>query len=82
MKWSKWIRQTHRWLSITFTVLVIVNIILNFVASAPEQLVLWVGILTLLPLALLMFTGLYLFVQPYATRRGTGRPIGSEDHGR
>ncbi|HEX2140184.1 MAG TPA: hypothetical protein VHG33_10775 [Woeseiaceae bacterium] len=73
MNWSKSIRQTHRWLSITFTVLVVVNVILNFVAPAPEQLVLWVGLLTLLPLALLMFSGLYLFVLPYATRRRAGR---------
>jgi quinol-cytochrome oxidoreductase complex cytochrome b subunit len=73
MNWSKWIRQTHRWLSITFTVLVIVNIVLNFVVPAPEQLALWVGILTLLPLALLMLTGVYLFVLPYATRWRAGR---------
>lgn len=51
--------------------LVIVNIVLNVVASAPQQLTLWVGILTLLPLALLMLTGLYLFVLPYAIRRRT-----------
>ena len=25
MNWNKWIRQTHRWLSIAFTVAVIVN---------------------------------------------------------
>lgn len=73
MIWSKWIRQIHRWLSITFTVLVIVNIVLNFVVPAPEQLVLWVGILTLLPLALLMFTGLYLFMLPYVSRWRAGR---------
>lgn len=72
MRWSKGIRQTHRWLSIIFTVLVVVNIVLNFAAGAPEQLALWVGILTLLPLALLMFTGLYLFVLPYAMRRRAG----------
>lgn len=72
MRWSKWIRQMHRWLSIAFTVLVLVNIILNFVAQAPEKLVLWVGILTLFPLVLLMVTGLYLFVLPYTTRRHNG----------
>lgn len=82
MKWNKWIRQTHRWLSITFTLLVIVNIVLNFVAPAPEQLVLWVGILTLLPLVLLMLTGLYLFVLPYVARRRAGEPTGSENHDR
>jgi len=29
--------------------------------------------LALLPLALLLFTGLYLFVLPYATEWGSGR---------
>jgi uncharacterized protein (DUF983 family) len=42
-----------------FTVLVIVNIVLNFVATGSEQLTLWVGVLTLVPLVLLMLTGLY-----------------------
>lgn len=74
MNWSKWIRQGHRWLSITFTVLVLVNIVLNFVAAGREQLALWVGGFTLLPLALLMLTGLYLFVLPYVTRRRSGEP--------
>lgn len=73
MNLSKWIRQAHRWLSITFTVLVVVNIILNFVTPGSEQLALWVGLLTLLPLALLMFSGLYLFVLPYTTRRRAKR---------
>ena len=27
LNWNKWIRQTHRWLSIAFTVAVIVNIV-------------------------------------------------------
>ena len=72
MNRSQRIRQFHRWLSIAFTVLVIVNIVLNFVAPAPEQLTLWVGLLTLLPLALLMLTGLYLFVLPHARRRRAG----------
>ena len=74
MYWSKWIRQVHRWLSIIFTTLVVVNIVLNFLTPAPEQLALWVGLATLLPLALLMLSGLYLFVLPYATRRRIGRP--------
>lgn len=82
MNWSERIRQTHRWLSITFTVLVVVNIILNFVAVGPEKLALWVGMFTLLPLALLMFTGLYLFVLPYATRWRAGEAPRSEDDGR
>lgn len=72
MYWSKWIRQAHRWLSIIFTTLVVVNIVLNFLIQAPEQLALWVGLATLLPLALLMFSGLYLFVLPYTGGRRTG----------
>ena len=48
------------------------NIILNFV-SVPEELALWVGIVTLVPLALLMLSGLYLFVLPYATSRRVRR---------
>ena len=73
MNWSKWIRQAHRWLSIIFTTLVVVNIVLNFFTAAPEQLALWVGLATLLPLALLMFSGLYLFVLPYTGGRGSAR---------
>ena len=68
MNWSKWIRQFHRWLSVAFTLAVIAN----FVVMGQEEIALWVGFLTLLPLALLLFTGLYLFVRPYAAlwRRG------------
>ena len=69
MNWSKWVRQTHRWLSIAFTVAVIVNI----VALGKEQPAVWVGLLALLPLAFLLFTGLYLFVLPYATKRRSAR---------
>ena len=69
MKWTKWIRQTHRWLSIAFTV----GVIVNGVAVMLGKYTVWVGLLALLPLALLLFTGLYLFVLPYASRWGTGR---------
>ena len=64
MNWNKWIRQIHRWLSIAFTVAVIVNTI----AVLREQYANWIGMLALFPLILLMLTGLYLFVLPYATR--------------
>jgi ABC-type polysaccharide/polyol phosphate export permease len=68
MNWNEWIRQTHRWLSIAFTVTVIVC----FVAVTQEEPAEWIFYLPLFPLALLLFTGLYLFVLPYATawRRG------------
>ena len=73
MRWNYWIRQTHRWVSIAFTVAVIVNI----VALRREKPAVWVGLLALFPLALLLFTGLYLFVLPYATRWRSGRRTGS-----
>ena len=73
MNWNKSIRQTHRWLSILFTLLVLVNIVLNIFAAGQEQLVLWVGLSTLLPLFLLLFTGLYLFVLPYTSKRRSGQ---------
>ena len=68
MNWNKWVRQTHRWLSIAFTVAVIVN----SVALVQQKYTVWVGLLALLPLAFL-FTGLYLFVLPYAAKWGSGR---------
>jgi heme A synthase len=64
LNWNKWIRQTHRWLSMAFTVAVIVNII----AVIQKKYTPAVGLLAVLPLALLLFTGLYLFVLPYATK--------------
>lgn len=47
--------------------------IVNTVAVATGRYPGWVGFLALLPLALLMFTGLYLFVLPYATKWRSGR---------
>lgn len=64
MSGHTWVRQVHRWIAITFTVTVIVT----FVALALPDPVVWLSYLPLLPLALLMLTGLYLFVLPYVTR--------------
>ncbi len=69
MNWSKWVRQTHRWVCIVFTVGVIVNI----VAIALKKYTFWVGLLAALPLVLLLLTGLHLFVLPYATKWRSGR---------
>ena len=68
MNWNNWIRQTHRWLSIAFTV----TVIANFVALARGTPPAWVTYSPLLPLALLLFTGLYMFVLPYATKWRAG----------
>ena len=65
MTLSNRIRQIHRWLSIVFTIAVIAN----FVALSQGEVPPWVTYSPLLPLAFLLFTGLYLFVLPYATKR-------------
>jgi hypothetical protein len=72
MKWNKWVRQIHRWLSIAFTA----TVIGNFITLARGQPPAWVTYSPLLPLALLLLTGLYLFVLPYANRWRGGRPTG------
>ena len=69
MNWNKWIRQTHRWLSMAFTVAVIINI----VAIAQKKYSTLMGLLAVVPLALQFFTGLYLFVLPYATKWRSAR---------
>ena len=68
MNWNNWVRQSHRWLSIAFTV----TVIANFVAMTRGTPPAWVTYSPLLPLALLLLTGLYLFVLPYATKRRSG----------
>ena len=72
MNWNNWIRQIHRWLSIAFTVAVIANV----VAMVQEKQAIWVGLLALLPLVLLLLSGLYLFVLPYAAKWRSVRDAG------
>ncbi|PCC68714.1 hypothetical protein SAMN02745121_07410 [Nannocystis exedens] len=74
MNWNKSIRQTHRWLSIAFTVAVLINI----AAMGQEQPAVWVGLLALFPLILLLLSGLYLFVLPYTAK---GRGASARSHG-
>jgi hypothetical protein len=62
--WNTSIRQIHRWLSIAFTLAVIVNV----VAMMQEKQAVWVGLVALFPLILLLVSGLYLFALPYAAR--------------
>ena len=71
MSWNNWIRQIHRWLSIAFTV----TVIANFAALAqgggmPPP---WVTYSPLLPLALVLPTGLNMFLLPNAGRWRSGR---------
>jgi len=65
LNWNKWIRQTHRWVSIAFTAAVMVNIF----AVWEKKETYWVGFSALVPLIVLMITGLYLFVLPYLAGR-------------
>ncbi|WLR93459.1 hypothetical protein [Shinella zoogloeoides] len=64
MNWNMRIRQVHRWLSIIFTLAVLINI----AAMAQGQPAIWIGLLALFPLILLLASGLYLFALPYAAR--------------
>ena len=65
-----WIRQTHRWVSIAFTLTVIANFVaLGLGQGQPPN---WITYSPLFPLALLLLTGLYLFALPYLVRRRMG----------
>jgi cytochrome b len=72
LNWNKWVRLTHRWLSIAFTVAIIVN----GIAVAQGKYSSRLGLVAVFPLALLFFSGMYLFVLPYTTRWRSGRRAG------
>ena len=72
--WNKWIRQIHRWVSIVFTLTVIANFIALAQGSGMPPP--WVTYSPLPPLALLLFSGLYLFALPYVARWRGGRRTG------
>jgi len=67
-----WVRQLHRWLSIAFAVTVIGNFVAMGLGKPPA----WVVYSPLLPLFLLLFTGVYMFVLPYATKWRGARHVG------
>ena len=69
MSWNKWIRQIHRWLSVAFTV----SVLVTFIALARKEPIVWVSYVPLAPLALLSVTGLYLLVLPYLNKKRSGR---------
>jgi len=69
MNWNKWIRQTHRWLSIAFTVAIVVNGVTVVQGRYSSRL----GLIAVFVLALEFFTGMYLFVLPYAAKWRSGR---------
>jgi hypothetical protein len=61
---NKWIRQIHRWVSIAFTLGVITYRVVMSVSTPP----MWLGLFALVPLIVLLVTGLYLFALPHVTR--------------
>jgi hypothetical protein len=65
MNFNAWLRQAHRWLSIAFTLAVIANLI----ALAMGRQEAWIGFVALVPLILLMVSGLYMFALPYLRGR-------------
>jgi hypothetical protein len=67
MNRSTWLRQLHRWTSLVFTLTVVVCLV-----ALSGVLPFWVFSVPLLPLVVLLLSGLYLFVLPYALRRGRG----------
>lgn len=66
MKWNVLIRQAHRWISLVFTLTVAANFVAMALGEPPE----WIVYSPLLPLFLLLFSGMYMFCQPYVARRG------------
>ncbi|MEV4280125.1 hypothetical protein [Actinoplanes xinjiangensis] len=65
MTWNNRIRRLHRWTSAVFTA----TVVLTFVALAQKEPIVWVSYVPLLPLAVLMISGLYLFALPWIRRR-------------
>jgi heme A synthase len=74
MNWNKWIRQTHRWLSVLFTLVVIINGVAVVERKYNNRL----GLMAVAVLALMFLSGAYLFVLPYAAKwRGRSQRPGA-----
>ncbi len=69
MNWNKWMRQIHRWLSIVFTVAILINLVAVLRGRYSTPL----GLMAVAPLAFLFVTGMYLFVLPYAVKSRRAR---------
>lgn len=66
MSWNAGVRTVHRWTSIVFTVAVIVvTVVVNTGQAEPAE---WVYLMPLPPLFVLLLTGLYILLLPYAAR--------------
>ena len=67
---NSWVRQTHRWFSVAFTL----TVLANFAAMSQGPPPAWVTYSPLVPLFLLFLSGSYLFVLPYLARRRNRQP--------
>jgi hypothetical protein len=72
VNWNGWVRQLHRWISVAFTVAVLINLVAVIRGKYTNSL----GYLAVFPLAFLLLTGLYLFVLPYTSRWRSRRHTG------
>jgi hypothetical protein len=66
---SRLIREFHRWVCIVFTLGVIANTVVIFMLDKGQQPPFWMYLFALIPLFLLLFSGLYMFALPYVGRR-------------
>lgn len=74
MNWNQRLRQLHRWTSIVFTLTVLANFVAMIWGPPPA----FITYSPLPPLFVLLFSGLYLFVLPYAAaRRGARHTSGA-----
>jgi hypothetical protein len=65
MSFSGFVRQSHRWIGMIFTL----TVAANFVVRAFQEPPMWVTYSPLPLLFLQLFGGLYLFFLPYERRR-------------
>lgn len=76
MRFNSGVRTFHRWMSLVFTVLVIVVRVASIRPEPPE----WVFYLPLPPPVLMLISGLYLFALPYCpkSRQNPGQEVQHE----
>lgn len=67
---SNFVRQFHRWVSMIFVLTVIANFAFRASGGEPPAVVTYSP---LLPLFLLIFSGVYLFVLPYVAKKPATR---------
>ena len=73
MNANNWIRQIHRWMTVVFTATFLANVVaLSRGHGTPPP---WITYSPLFPLALLFFTGLYMFALPYVARWRSRRRV-------